>query len=217
MTRASFAAACVATAFLASAMAPTSAKAISLVSTTPNPGSYVGLDLGATVDLPAFASWNPAPSIRAGNISGVTRSPFDETTDINTYSNGSGIPESTQYFSDGPSNPNNPAVLEFSVDQRGFAFLWGSPDDYNELTFFLDGQEVLTFLGTVVQPPIAVGSAFVEFKGKFDAVSFFSDGKNAFEWSSMSATAVPLPATVWMMLAALGSLGFVARRKRAAA
>ncbi|MFN3259607.1 MAG: VPLPA-CTERM sorting domain-containing protein [Pikeienuella sp.] len=217
MNRTFFAAACVATAALASAMAPTPAKAVSIESVTPNPASYAEIDLLTTTVLPDFSSWNPAPSTRTGNIPGVTRSPFDETSNINIYSNGSGIPESTPYFSVGPDNPSNPAILEFTVDQRAFSFLWGSPDSYNELTFFLDGQEVITFLGTVVQPPIAVGSAFVEFKGKFDAVSFFSDGSNAFEWTSMSATAVPLPAAAWMMLAGLASLGFVARRKRAAA
>lgn len=201
-------------------MTPFAANAVVVLeSAVANPGSYAGLVQSETVDLPDGSSWaiGAVPSIRTGNI-GVSRSPFDETTPlVGGFSTSSGFPESTPYFSVGPDNPDNPAMLEFSQNQREFSFLWGSPDSYNELTFTLDNVVVGFFAGTAVQPPTAVGSSFVNFRGTFDTVTFFSDGSNAFEWSSMSATAVPLPAAAWMMLAGLASLGFVARRKRAAA
>ncbi len=196
---------------MALAVTPIAASAAITVSAP----DYGTLGTSATVALPGGASWfGTAPQIRTtGNVSGTARSPFDETSPISSYFSSADIPDTTPYFSVGPGSTTNSATLEFLIDQTSLSFLWGSPDGFNSLTFRLDGDNVASFTGNDVDPS-PFGASFVTYDGLFDEVVFASPSGNAFEFSNLSAVAVPLPAGLVLMLTALG--GLVAVRRYAA-
>ena len=156
-----------------------------------------------------------------GNLSGARRSPFDEESGGSSDGVDNDLPNAADlaFFSVGPLT-NLSASLTFSEAQSSLSFLWGSPDDFNQLSFWLNGVTVATFAGTpVTTSGSSAGSALATFTGGlFDRVDFDST-KNAFEFASIQATIapVPLPAGVWMLLAAIGGFGFVAHRKQRAA
>ena len=169
--------------------------------------------------MPALASWTAAPTTRSGNSSGLYRSPFDETTS-DTIENGSiAIPEALEYFAVGPDNPQNPSILEFSRNQSSLSFLWGSPDTYNSLTFYLDGAQVGgPFNQTDLDPPLTPTSpqssnVYVTFNGEFDEVQFESSPNNAFEFSNISSTPVPAPAGMALLGGGLLAMGLMRRRR----
>lgn len=108
-----------------------------------------------------------------------------------------------------------------------FGFLWGSPDDYNHVDFY-DGDELLKSLsGTDVfanpnpangfQGAFPNGQYFNAFAGSSERITrvVFRSGGNAFETDNL-AMSVPEPGTYTMLLAGLGALGFVARRRKVA-
>jgi len=128
----------------------------------------------------------------------------------------------------GPSNWNNgggDATLTFGAGVDFFSFLWGSPDDYNLLTVFTTtGSQSYTASALGISPvagdqgqgayvyftPTDAGATFVK-------AVFSSQSANAFEIANVGITApVPEPQTYAMMLAGLGVMGFLARRRRKA-
>ncbi len=208
------------------ALAPLAASAVSLTSVL-GPNDYSLVDNSsntATVGLPASAFWTAAPTIVTGGNTAVSRSPFDETTDLNSFSSSLPGAATLHYFAVGPNNPSNPAKLSFTQDQNSLSFLWGSPDDYNGLTFYLDGTPVGgPFNQTDVTPPYILtspptGSVYATFSGVFDEV-WFEASSNAFEFSSLSATpvnpdptGVSAPASLALIGGGLLALGLVRRR-----
>lgn len=148
-----------------------------------------------------------------GSVSGIRRSPWEGTGFL-----GSGVYTSV--------SANSAATYDFGPS-LSLSLVWGSPDAYNRLSFFsgatllgtITGQQVTTEvkpLSTLPNSSPSQGFAFVELALAgglaFDRVTFESIGSNAFEYGSVSATPVPLPAAGWMLLAALGGLGFLRRR-----
>jgi PEP-CTERM motif len=123
----------------------------------------------------------------------------------------------------GPGNgAGNDAVVGFGTPTSFVSFLWGSPDTYNALTVTTNLGSYLfqssSLLGLVYNgnQDFASYVGFTADAGEFITSLTFSSSSNAFEASNFSVTApVPEPETYALMLAGLGVIGFVARRRRA--
>lgn len=138
-----------------------------------------------------------------GSISGIRRSPWENTTQPNAfYSSVSG---------------GATATYDLGGTFKEFSIMWGSVDTYNTLQFLLDGNVVDTLSGAALIPPATQGLGFsvvdILPTSLFDSVRFVS-GSNAFEYANLQAmAAVPLPAGGLLLVTALGAFGLVARRR----
>lgn len=168
------------------------------------------VDPAKSLDLPTGATWTASPLVvnPDASVGGVYRSPY-ETAPVS----------SAGYFSVGTSSSYNtvanPAMLALGVLSKSIRLFWGSPDTYNSLELFRDGVQVGSVLGGQFNNR-AIEASFVTISAAngtefFDTVKFRSTS-NAFEFSNIDTTPVPLPAAGWMLLAGLG--GLVARSRR---
>lgn len=126
-----------------------------------------------------------------------------------------------------PATQVGPGQVSFSTAVQYYGFLWGSPDTYNNVKFSV--FNTLTKTTSVVNVNGAASplpgngnqafSAYLNFfagaNEEITGVTFLS-GSNAFETDnhSFSVTAVPEPETYAMMLAGLGLMGAVVRRRK---
>lgn len=128
------------------------------------------------------------------------------------------------FLAAGPTS-GAPATLSFTGTGVDYiSFLWGSPDTYNALTVTSTGGFVQTFsamsLGFAVTNGNQSFSQYVQFSGlagsKITALSFDNiPSTDAFETANYSVTTpVPEPETYALLLAGLGAVAFVARRRR---
>lgn len=127
------------------------------------------------------------------------------------------------FLAAGPTS-GQPATLSFLNGGVSFiSFLWGSPDVYNKLTVTSTGGLTQTFDSTNITFASTNGnqaySQYVQFTGldgvKITSLSFDNvPSADAFETANYSIAPVPEPETYALLLAGLGAVGFVARRRR---
>jgi hypothetical protein len=131
------------------------------------------------------------------------------------------------FLAAGPTS-TSPATLTFTNGGVDYvSFLWGSPDTYNTLTV------TSTAPGSTSQQFTATGlgfsstngnqsfSQYVQFSGlngsKILSLAFDNTtATDAFESANYSITPVPEPETYALMMAGLGVVGFIARRRKKA-
>jgi hypothetical protein len=123
-----------------------------------------------------------------------------------------------RWWSVGPSAPQtSTAMMSFAGGARQVSFLWGSPDGYNVLE--INGSTFTNaLLGTSLTGDRSVGVYLTITATGGDMINSltFKSNTNAFEVDNFRVTAVPEPGTYALMLAGLGALGFMAKRRKAA-
>jgi hypothetical protein len=127
-----------------------------------------------------------------------------------------------------PSTQAGPGQVTFSTAVKYYGFLWGSPDSYNDVTFSLvdtgtKHTSQVTVNGAIKPLPGDGNQAFSAYLNFYAGANEnitgvrFASSSNALETDnhSFSVSAVPEPKTYAMLLAGLGVMGAIARRRKA--
>jgi hypothetical protein len=214
-----------------SAFAPT-AHALTTSVTT---GSFSSVSGAVTVDFGISPINNSAPvsgSLPSGNLGGVTYSysggalfNFDSSSNLPNGTSARPVGSTDNFWSIGitPAAQNGPGIVNLGVGVSYYGFLWGSPDanGWNTVSFY-DGNTLLGTYGgaSVLNPPNGnqnYARYFNVFAGSGEVITkvMFGANRNAFETDNHAfIAAIPEPETYAMMLAGLGLLGVVARRRK---
>ena len=174
-------------------------------------GAGVDYAVGYGAITPSGSSWSVDPSFAGGNVSGATQSPF----------NSNPLTPTNSYFAAGNAFVASPVTLTFAAIQTSFSLLWGSIDSYNSITFSggssadvtYTGDDIASYLGLTTSTQNYEHVALVSFEDMDFTTVTFTSGAKAFEFA---LAPVPVPAAGVLMVAALGGLGLVRRRKSAA-
>jgi hypothetical protein len=129
------------------------------------------------------------------------------------------ITPNTPFLAAGPSSGT--PVLSFANGTSYLGFRWGSPDDYNTLTIRDSNNVDYVFtagsLGFSVRDGNQSFSQYVQFiasAGTTISTVTFASTTDAFETTQFTISPIPEPETYALLLAGLGALGFVGRRRR---
>ena len=178
-------------------------------------GQAVGLSSGTFLQLSSAGLSGGAVATLSGGTTYTNDQPFADIPKGGVFG---GV-----FLAAGPTS-GAPAVLSFLNGGVSFvSFLWGSPDVYNKLTVTSTGGLTQSFDSTNITFASTNGnqaySQYVQFTGlngaKITQLSFNNvPSTDAFETANYSITPVPEPETYALMLAGLGAVAFVARRRR---
>jgi len=122
---------------------------------------------------------------------------------------------------------SGPIIVDLAVAPADYyGFLWGSPDRYNSVEFYDDETLLKSLSGADVfanpnpangfQGAFSNGQYFNAFAGNAEQITrvVFRSTGNAFETDNHAVMAVPEPGSYALMLAGLGVMGFVAKRRK---
>jgi len=166
--------------------------------------TVIDFDAGLPSD-PLIASTGSGFGLYTGSISGLTATPFGDTT---------------QYFSVGRGT----TTIAFAEDNTYLGLLWGSVDSYNSLAFY-DGADLVGMItGDMIVDP-ATGDQGIggTFYVNFDVASGFDrivlvSTQYAFELDDLAygqnTLVIPEPVAATLLASGLLILGFTVRRVR---
>lgn len=196
---------------LAIALTAMPAAAATLISRpgAPDPGPFAGETLVVGFDAPNAAGfvWQGAPATRASSLAGTAAMPAGGNSMFGFVS--------TAHLRPATATLLTPAL-------RSISLYWGSIDGHNKVTLLgRDGQSLGQFTGN--QLPMPNGSwtqsaanrrvGFVAEPGQWIHGLRFATGGVAFEFDSITASAVPEPANWAMLIAGFGLVGAMQRRR----
>jgi hypothetical protein len=120
------------------------------------------------------------------------------------------------YLAGEDSGNGGAATVSFQTGTQSVSFDWGSPDSWNSLLVTLSNGTSQSFSAST----LGLGSSYsyVDFSvsgGVWIQSMTFSASQPAFEASNFKVSVVPEPANVALLLAGLGMVGMMARRRRA--
>jgi|GEM_PF-1113177 len=121
-------------------------------------------------------------------------------------------------------NDSSTGQFSYSEGVSYYGFLWGSADSYNQISFYNGSQLIGSLNGSQLSSAKNGNdnasfyvNAYVGTGEIITSVSFYS-GKNALETDNHAyipaVSAVPEPETYGMMLAGLGLMGILTRRRK---
>lgn len=193
-------------------------------------GAHASISYSAT---PGLFSLNPGPGLVTNTFDGMTLpsgfASYDSSAVLIAFPGNPGYAaepplDHTDFFSvgvtDGQISSSTITFGGYGVSY--FGFYMGSPDTYNSVTFHTSqGDETITGTQMAAAAHVLVdGNQGVGFYMNFTSGTpitkvTFSSTQNAFESDNHSyIAAVPEPETYAMLLAGLGLVGAVARRRK---
>ena len=187
---------------------------------------------GAPADSFAFLSTTAVGSVcgsgaicaLSGSVTATITGGKIYNSDLAFADQPAGTVAGNMFLAAGPvPNNNSPADVHFAGTGLDYiSFLWGSPDLYNTLTVKSTGNPDAVFtvgagsLGFPVTNGNQSFSQYVEFFGNGAKITdlIFASTQDAFEATNFNVAAVPEPETYALILAGLGVMGFMSRRRR---
>jgi len=182
--------------------------------------SFVGattVNFNSSLTLPSGSDFNYTGGAVVNDTTGNHAPPSSDTSN---------------YYSVGPFDGTaNGGTFSGNFNYTGapllfyFGFNYSSPDLYNSVDMMLGNTVVQTFTGAQLAAPLGFPAngdqatsrylnVVADNSGEyFDHVRFNST-QNAFETDNHAFAAIPEPETYAMLLAGLGLMGFVARRRK---
>lgn len=141
---------------------------------------------------------------------------FRQEGDPGLYAKPQGLDEEDYFLTVPFEQSAGNAVFDLGFRAGYFGMLWGSIDEYNTISFLLDGDEVGTFTGGDEGIAPADGdqnrSFYVDFffadGYAFDSIQFTSTDR-AFETANHAVRAVPEPGTLALLAALLLGVGLL--------
>jgi hypothetical protein len=195
----------------------TQASAYTWSSDTGTSSSFAGVTNINFESAPSGAVSNYAEGIATFNLGAIFNT---STSSITAQPAGA----TGNFWSVGTSGGQaGPGTVALSTAVKYYGFLWGSSDSYNTVTFSVfDGTNTNQVSLTGLAVPSGTGNQSVSrylnfFAGSGETITgvSFASSQNAFETDNhaYSVTAVPEVETYAMMLAGLGLMGTIARRR----
>jgi len=181
------------------------------------------------VVTPVSTSGNFEESVTGGDTptasgigTGGRLSPFAFNTGTGADGIAARFDEPYSVLGAGPNPPGSPVgSATYNTNSPAVEILWGSPDSYNEATFFsgLDGTgtNIGMFSGSDLAVPSGTLFSLVTFtasSGDIGSVVLSNSSFAAFEF--VGPDPIPLPPAIYLFGSVLGGAFWLGRRKRSA-